>query len=78
MAKIAVYLGIAVLAILHHDPWFWDDPTLAFGFLPLGLAYHAAYTLAAAVLWYLAVRYAWPGELARFAESGGDAEDGGG
>lgn len=60
MAKIAVYLGFAALLLLHHDPWFWDDPTLLFGFLPIGLAYHMAYTLAAAVLWYFASKYAWP------------------
>jgi hypothetical protein len=34
-----------------------------FGFLPIGLFYHLAYTLAtAAVLWGL-VRYCWPSHL---------------
>ncbi len=78
MAKTAVYLGIAALSVLHHDSWLWDDPTLLFGFLPVGMAYHIAYTLAAAVLWYLASQFAWPRELARFAESDDDAEGGGG
>ncbi len=41
MKKTAVYLGILVLGLLHQDFWFWDDPTLIFGFLPVGLAYHA-------------------------------------
>ncbi len=77
LAKTAVYLGIAALSILHHDPWFWDDPTLLLGFLPVGMAYHMAYTLAAAALWYLASQYAWPRELVRFAESGGDPGGGG-
>lgn len=77
MAKIAVYIAIAALAVLHYDPWFWDDPTLAFGFLPVGMAYHMAYTMAAAGLWYLASRRAWPVEAARSAQSDGGAEDGG-
>ena len=55
--------GLAAFALLHQDFWLWADSRLAFGFLPSGLAYHAAYSLATVALWALAVRYAWPSEL---------------
>ena len=53
--KRLVYGLIVLLAILHQDWWWWDDSeTLVLGFVPIGLAYHAA------ILWALAVRYCWP------------------
>jgi hypothetical protein len=58
-----VYGLAVVLAILHHDFWYWDDRTLLFGFLPIGLAYHAAFSLAAAGVWALAVVFAWPSTI---------------
>jgi hypothetical protein len=72
MSPKAVYIALLVLFVLHQDFWFWDDPTLVFGFLPVGLAYHALYSLVAAFVWYLALRYAWPKEAVAFAS--GDAE----
>lgn len=49
-------LALAVLA-LHQDFWFWKDATLVLGFVPVGLAYHLAYcVLAALTLWALARR----------------------
>jgi hypothetical protein len=75
LSKTAVYLGFAALLILHHDFWLWDDPTLVFGSLPVGLAYHMAYTLATAALWLLALKYAWPHAIVRFAESTDSPED---
>ena len=50
----------AALVVLHHDWWFWDDGRLLFGFLPVGLAYHASVSLAAAGLWAWAVFGVWP------------------
>ena len=70
MKKKAVYLALLVLAVLHQDFWFWDDSTLLFGFLPVGLAYHAVYSLVAALLWYLALVFAWPSDAEAFAEQG--------
>ena len=32
---------VAVIAILHYDFWFWDDRTLVFGFVPIGLFFQA-------------------------------------
>ena len=53
---------IALLVVLHQDTWLWDDPTLVGGVLPAGLAWHAAYSVVAALLWLLVVRFAWPGD----------------
>jgi len=60
-----------VLFVLHHDGWWWDDRRLVFGFLPIGLAYHAAYSLAAGILWALASRYAWPSHIEEWADEPG-------
>ena len=51
-----VYGSIILLALLHQDFWWWDDSdTLVFGFVPVGLAYHALLSLAAGMLWALAL-----------------------
>jgi hypothetical protein len=61
--KKLVYGLIILLLILHQDFWWWDNSeTLVFGFIPIGLAYQAGVSLAAAVLWALAVKYCWPSE----------------
>jgi hypothetical protein len=55
---------VALLYVLHQDVWFWTSiRPLVFGFLPVGLAYHAAYCVAIAALMWLLVRYAWPSHL---------------
>lgn len=59
-----VYGLIILLAVLHQDFWWWDDSdTLVFGFVPVGLAYHAVLSLAAALLWALAVKFCWPADV---------------
>lgn len=68
MRKRAVYSLLIVLVILHQDFWLWDNPTLVFGFLPTGLAYHAVYSLATAGVLYLALKHAWPADIEAFAE----------
>lgn len=55
--------ALTVLALLHHDAWLWNNESLVVGFLPAGLAYHAAYSLATAALWAVASRHAWPPDL---------------
>ena len=77
--KKLVYGLIILLAILHQDFWWWDDSkTLVFGFVPIGLAYHAGISAAAAILWAMAVKYCWPEgvdavEVASAADGGGGA-----
>ncbi len=56
--------AIAALYLLHQDAWFWRAARpLLYGILPVGLAYHAAYCLAAAALMWLLTRVAWPAHL---------------
>ncbi len=51
-----------LLAVLHHDWWFWSDGRLLFGFLPVGLGDQVLISLAAGLLWGWAALYAWPAE----------------
>lgn len=67
---LAVFM---VLAILHQDFWNWDKVTLLFGFLPVGLAYHAAFSVVAAIFWWAASRWAWPEDIERWADEGDGA-----
>ena len=62
--QIILALAVLVLYALHQDLWFWRTARpLLFGFLPVGLTYHAAYCLAAAALMAALVRFAWPRAL---------------
>ncbi len=37
--------AVVLLYVLHQDFWFWREARpLVFGFLPIGLFYHAAFT----------------------------------
>ena len=47
--KKLTYFAILVLALIHQDFWLWDDGTLLFGFLPIGLAYHVVLLAACGV-----------------------------
>ena len=66
MNRWLLVLLVVMLYALHQDFWFWRSAhPLVFGFLPVGLAYHAGFTLAAAALIALLVRVAWPSHLER-------------
>lgn len=57
-------LAATFLYALHQDVWlFRTARPLLFGFLPIGLTYHAAYCLACALLMWLLVAKAWPHHL---------------
>ena len=57
-------LLIVAVYLLHQDYWNWKKATpLVFGFLPIGLAYHAAYSLLASIMMAILVRFAWPAHL---------------
>ena len=67
-------LAVASLYVLHQDIWFWNTARpLVFGFLPVGLFYHAVYSVAVAVLMLVLVSYAWPTTLERVVD--GDTTD---
>ena len=54
----------AVVYLLHQDLWFWRSRTpLVAGFLPIGLAYHAAYCVLVALLMWALTAFAWPARL---------------
>ena len=69
-----IWIAAVVLFVLHQDFWWWDSRALVFGFMPVGLFYHALYSIAAACLWTLAVRFAWPRHIEQWADA--DHEDG--
>ncbi|TWT75188.1 DUF3311 domain-containing protein [Allorhodopirellula solitaria] len=51
---------VILLLILHQDNWFWTDGTLVFGFLPIGLFWHACISIGASLTWFLSTKIAWP------------------
>lgn len=59
-----LYVGLWLLMMaLRQDFWHWHDPTLVLGVLPVGLAYQAGYSLVAALVMALLVRFCWPSHL---------------
>ena len=75
MKSILLVVAVAVLYILHQDIWFWRSSYLVFGFIPIGLFYHAVFSIAAALLMWLLVTYAWPSHLEREFEETQSGED---
>jgi hypothetical protein len=70
MKRVLLTCAVLLLYALHQDVWFWSAARpLVLGFLPIGLAYHAAYTVACVVLMALLVRVAWPAHLEKEGES---------
>lgn len=66
MHKLALAVVILGVYVLHQDMWFWQAARpLVFGFLPVGLAYHAAYCVLVAVLMSVLTFVAWPAHLDR-------------
>jgi hypothetical protein len=64
MRTLLLTLAILALYAAHQDIWFWRSARpLVFGFLPVGLAYHALYCIAAAGLMWVLTRVAWPAHL---------------
>lgn len=61
--KLAVFILIAILLIIHQDFWYWNDDTLVMGVMPIGLFYHMCISLAATFVWFLSTIFAWPEEL---------------
>jgi hypothetical protein len=62
--RVLLFVAIAALYLLHQDVWFWRTAQpLVFGFLPVGLAYHAGYCLAAMALMWGLTKVAWPAHL---------------
>jgi hypothetical protein len=67
LGRNIVWTVVVLLAILHQDFWLWGDKTLLFGFLPIGLAYHIGFSIAAGLTWAFAVKFAWPAHIEEWA-----------
>jgi len=64
MTRTLLVVVVVALYILHQDFWFWRTAhPLVFGFVPIGLFYQACYSVAAAFVMWLLVKYAWPSQL---------------
>ncbi|HUD83747.1 MAG TPA: hypothetical protein VMQ67_09600 [Candidatus Saccharimonadales bacterium] len=64
MKKLLLFLFILAVYAAHQDSWNWAKATpMLFGFLPPGLAYQAAYSIATAAMMAVLVKVAWPKHL---------------
>ncbi len=75
MKNILLVVAVAVLYVLHQDIWFWRSSYLVFGFIPIGLFYQGCFCVAAALLMWLLVTYAWPAHLEEEVEEADTRED---
>ena len=63
MKRTLLVIAVLVLYFLHQDFWFWRSARLVFGFVPIGLFYQGCFSVAAALLMWLLVKFAWPQHL---------------
>lgn len=79
MKKTLLVLAVIVLYALHQDFWFWRTPlifgVMPFGFVPVGLFYQACFCVAASLLMWLLVTFAWPAHLEQEIEGQPSQED---
>jgi hypothetical protein len=73
--KTLLVVAVAALYILHQDIWFWRSSHLVFGFIPIGLFYQGCFSVAAALLMWLLVTFAWPSHLEQEIEKANPGED---
>ena len=76
MKRVLLVVATVVLYLLHQDLWYWRTAhPLVFGFVPIGLFYQACYSVAAALLMWLLVKFAWPTHLEEEIEQQSARED---
>jgi hypothetical protein len=64
MKRTLLVIAVVVVYVLHQDFWFWRTARpLIFGFVPVGLFYHACFAVLASLLLWLLVKHAWPSHL---------------
>jgi hypothetical protein len=68
-----IWLLVGLLFVLHQDFWLWGNTSLVLGFLPVGLAYHLVFSIAAACTWFAMIKFAWPSHVEEFAEGNNPA-----
>ena len=66
-----ILAGIVITTyLLHQDYWFWRTARpLIFGFLPIGLFYHAVFCLLCSVVMMILAKLAWPAHFDEAASS---------
>lgn len=79
MKRILLVVAVITLYVLHQDFFFWYTArirgVIPFGFIPIGLFYHACFSVAAALLMWLLVKFAWPAHLEREVGENGTQEE---
>ncbi len=75
MKRILLVVAVLALYVLHQDIWFWRTARpLVFGFVPIGLFYQACFSVAASLLMWALVKFAWPAHLETEIEEGKSKE----
>ena len=78
MKRTLLIFAVIALYALHQDFWLWRTARpLVFGFVPIGLFYQACFSVAAALLMWLLVKFAWPAQLEREIEQREGKEEAG-
>ena len=64
MLRMLAALALVAFYGLHQDWWLWREARpFVFGVFPIGLFYHAAYTVAVSLVLAVLVRIFWPHHL---------------
>jgi hypothetical protein len=72
MKRALLVLAFIALYVLHQDVWLWRTARpLVFGFVPIGLFYHACFSVAASLFMWMLVKHAWPAHLEEEVEHAG-------
>jgi hypothetical protein len=60
---LIAWIMTLVLLVLHQDWWLWDNQTMLFGFVPVGLGWHIGISISASAMWAWIVWCRWPADL---------------
>ncbi|MDB6058154.1 MAG: hypothetical protein JWO95_1998 [Verrucomicrobiales bacterium] len=64
MKKLLLLILVIAVYVVHQDFWNWNKTEpLVFGCLPIGLAYHAGYSILCAITMWVLVKTVWPAHL---------------
>ena len=76
MKRILLVIAVVALYVAHQDFWNWRTAhPLVFSFIPIGLFYHGCFSVAASLVMWLLVKYAWPSHLKHEIEQREPGED---
>ena len=75
-ARPFLIAAVVALYVLHQDFWLWRAARpFVFGFIPVGLFYQMCFSVAASLLMWLLVKYAWPSHLEQEVEQSEASEE---